>query len=62
MSFGTYKMDGYRTHKSLKNDNGEIEITVPRDRNGDFDPMIVLSGEFLLPPHIHYPDSRPGFT
>ncbi len=27
MSFGTYKMDGYRTHKSLKNDNGEIEIT-----------------------------------
>ena len=30
-----------KTHKSLKNDNGEIEISVPRDRNGEFDPVIV---------------------
>jgi len=30
-----------RTHKTLKNDNGEIELTVPRDRNGTFDPVVV---------------------
>ena len=28
-----------KTKKTLRNDNGEIEITVPRDRNGDFDPI-----------------------
>jgi len=32
-----------KTHKTLKNDNGEIEITVPRDRKGEFDPIIVRS-------------------
>lgn len=30
-----------KSKKTLKNDNGEIEITVPRDRNGAFDPLIV---------------------
>ena len=30
-----------KTHKTLKNDNDEIEITVPRDRNGEFDPVII---------------------
>jgi len=39
-----------RTHKTLKNDNGEIEITVPRDRNGEFDPIIVKKYERSIGP------------
>ncbi len=39
-----------KTHKTLKNDNGEIEITVPRDRNGDFDPIIVKKYERTIGP------------
>jgi transposase-like protein len=39
-----------KTHKSLKNDNGEIEITVPRDRNGEFDPVIVKKYEKTIGP------------
>ena len=39
-----------KTHKSLKNDNGEIEITVPRDRNGEFDPIIVKKYEKTIGP------------
>jgi len=27
--------------KRLKNDHGEIEIKVPRDRNGEFDPILI---------------------
>lgn len=30
-----------KSKKTLKNDNGEIDIEVPRDRNGSFDPIIV---------------------
>ena len=30
-----------KTKKTLKNDNGEIELSVPRDRNGEFDPIVV---------------------
>jgi len=32
----------------LKNDNGEIDITVPRDRNGSFDSVIVKKYERTL--------------
>jgi putative transposase len=39
-----------KTHKTLKNDNGEIDITVPRDRNGAFDPVIVKKYERTLGP------------
>jgi len=39
-----------RTHKTLKNDNGEIEITVPRDRKGEFDPIIVKKYERTIGP------------
>lgn len=39
-----------KTRKSLKNDNGEIEITVPRDRNGEFDPVIVKKYEKTIGP------------
>ena len=36
--------------KTLKNENGEIEISVPRDRNGSFDPMIVKRYERTIGP------------
>jgi len=39
-----------KTHKTLKNDNGEIEITVPRDRNGEFDPIIVKKYQRTIGP------------
>jgi putative transposase len=39
-----------KTHKTLRNDNGEIEITVPRDRNGEFDPIIVKKYERTIGP------------
>ena len=39
-----------KTSKTLKNDNGEIEITVPRDRNGDFDPILVKKYEKTIGP------------
>jgi len=39
-----------RTNKTLKNDNGEIDITVPRDRNGQFDPVIVKKYEKTIGP------------
>ena len=39
-----------KTHKTLKNDNGQIEITVPRDRNGEFDPVIVKKYEKTIGP------------
>lgn len=39
-----------KTHKTLKNDNVEIELTVPRDRNGSFDPVVVKKYERTLGP------------
>ena len=39
-----------KTRKTLKNDNGEIEITVPRDRNGEFDPIIIKKYERTIGP------------
>ena len=39
-----------KTHKTLKNDNGEIELTVPRERNGSFDPVVVKKYERTLGP------------
>jgi len=36
--------------KTLKNDNGEIEISVPRDRNNEFDPIIVKKYERTIGP------------
>jgi hypothetical protein len=39
-----------KTYKTLKNNNGEIELTVPRDRNGTFDPVIVKKYERTLVP------------
>lgn len=39
-----------KTSKTLKNDNGEIEITVPRDRNGTYDPILVKKYERTIGP------------
>jgi len=39
-----------KSQKTLKNDNGEIELTVPRDRNGEFDPIIVKKYEKTIGP------------
>ncbi len=39
-----------KTYKTLNNDNGEIELTVPRDRNGTFDSVIVEKYERTLGP------------
>jgi len=36
--------------KTLKNDQGEIDIAVPRDRNGSFDPIVVKKYERTLGP------------
>ena len=54
LGYEKYKNNGNsrngKTHKTLKNDNGEIDITVPRDRNGSFDPLIVKKYERTLGP------------
>lgn len=39
-----------KTKKTLKNDNGEIELSVPRDRNGEFDPLVVKKYDRTLGP------------
>ncbi len=39
-----------KSHKSLKNDNGEIDIAVPRDRNGQFDPILIKKYEKTIGP------------
>jgi len=39
-----------KTKKTLKNDNGEIELSVPRDRNGEFDPVVVKKYDRTLGP------------
>ncbi len=39
-----------KTSKTLRNDNGEIELTVPRDRNCSFDPLVVKKYERTLGP------------
>ena len=57
--------NGY-SRKMLKTSGGSVEIAVPRDRNGDFEPQLIkknettLSGDieekiissFLIPPHF----------
>jgi transposase-like protein len=36
--------------KRLKNDHGEIEIKVPRDRNGEFDPVLIKKYDRTIGP------------
>lgn len=39
-----------KSRKRLKNDQGEIDLSVPRDRNGTFDPVLVKKYERTLGP------------
>lgn len=39
-----------KTKKTVKNDSGQIEISVPRDRKGEFDPIIVKKYERTIGP------------
>jgi len=39
-----------KTRKSIRNDNGELDLSVPRDRNGEFDPVIVKKYEKTIGP------------
>jgi len=39
-----------KTQKTLRNDNGELELNIPRDRNGEFDPVIVKKYDRTLGP------------
>ena len=39
--------NGY-SKKTLKGNHGEVEITVPRDRDSSFEPIIVRKGENRL--------------
>ena len=36
--------NGYSS-KTLKGDHGEVEIDVPRDRNGSFEPRLICKGQ-----------------
>ena len=38
-----------RTTKRVKTDTGEVEIEVPRDREGSFEPKLVAKGQRRLP-------------
>lgn len=40
--------NGY-SGKTLKGEHGEIDIDVPRDRNGEFEPLIISKGQTRLP-------------
>lgn len=39
-----------KTHKSIKSDEGIIDLEIPRDRNSSFDPIIVKKYENTLGP------------
>jgi putative transposase len=38
-----------KTHKTVKGQTGEMEISVPRDRNGEFEPQLVKKHQRRLP-------------
>jgi putative transposase len=38
-----------KTRKTIKDKNGELEIAVPRDRNGEFEPQLVKKRQRRLP-------------
>ncbi len=38
-----------KTHKTVKGKTGEMDITVPRDRNGEFEPQLVKKHQRRLP-------------
>lgn len=40
--------NGY-SHKTLKGEHGALTLDVPRDRNGEFEPLIIPKGQTRLP-------------
>lgn len=46
---GTGNSRNGKTTKSVKTDSGEVEIEVPRDRAGDFEPQLVKKRQRRLP-------------
>ena len=46
---GTGNSRNGKTKKTVKTDSGEIDIEVPRDRAGDFDPQLVKKRQRRLP-------------
>jgi len=56
LGYSRYSPEGHNTgnshnghsSKSLKGDHGEVEIEVPRDRNGSFEPQIIRKGQTRL--------------
>lgn len=37
------------SHKTVTTDSGDIDVEIPRDRNGDFEPQIIRKGQRRLP-------------
>lgn len=37
-----------KTKKTVRSTNGDVELDIPRDRNGDFEPKLVRKGERQL--------------
>jgi|TARA_R100001224_G_scaffold46721_1_gene26906 transposase-like protein len=37
-----------KTKKNVRSTNGDVELDIPRDRNGSFDPKLVRKGERQL--------------
>jgi transposase-like protein len=56
LGYAKHSMEGHHTGnsrngysgKTLKGDHGEVDIDVPRDRNGSFEPQIVRKGQTRL--------------
>jgi len=56
LGYDKYSSKGYNTgnsrngynRKTLKGDHGELEISTPRDRNGEFDPLFVTKNQTRL--------------
>ena len=65
----TNRRNGH-TKKTVRSDRGEIELSVPRDREGDFEPVIVkkhqkevtgIDEQILLQLSVFFPDRVKSF-
>tara|TARA_Y100000814_G_scaffold222404_1_gene166527 strand:- start:1163 stop:1600 length:438 start_codon:yes stop_codon:yes gene_type:complete len=56
LGYAKYSPEGHNTgnsrngstSKNIKGDFGEVEVKVPRDRNGDFAPQLIAKGQTRL--------------
>ncbi|WP_066014022.1 transposase [Endozoicomonas atrinae] len=56
LGYAKYSPEGHNTgnsrngstSKNIKGDFGEVEVKVPRDRNGDFVPQLIAKGQTRL--------------